>query len=75
MVNKKGLIRIIEASIAILIIFSALFIVFLNRPAPEERDLGRIIHPLLEQISQNNSLRNSTLNYNLKKEEEDVVKE
>ncbi len=69
MVNKKGLIRIIEASIAILIIFAALFIVFLNRPAPEERDLGRIIHPLLEQISQDNILRNSILDYDTAKDE------
>ena len=49
MVNKKGLIRIIEASIAILIIFAALFIVFMNRPAPQERDLGRIIKRLEKQ--------------------------
>ncbi|MEM4259234.1 MAG: hypothetical protein QXS38_00515 [Candidatus Pacearchaeota archaeon] len=61
MVNKKGWIRIVEASIAILIIFAVIVSVSQIRKARAERDLSEIISPLLEEIAKNNSMRESII--------------
>jgi len=57
MVNKRGWIRIVEASIAILIIFAALLYVSENRKAASEADLSESITPLLEEMAKNVTLR------------------
>lgn len=55
--NKRGWIRIVEASIAILIIFTVIFAVAEKRKAPTESDLSEIVNPLLEEIAQDVALR------------------
>ena len=57
MVNKIGLIRIIEVVIAILIILGVLAAVSFNKPRGSGEDLGELIVPLLEEISKNNTMR------------------
>jgi hypothetical protein len=57
MVNKKGWVRIVEASIAILIIFSVVIAVSGKREAKPEEDLSISITPLLDEIAKNISLR------------------
>lgn len=61
MVNKGGWIRIVEATIAILIIFVALFLVSETKRAQTESDLSTTITPLLEEIAKNNSLRDKIM--------------
>jgi hypothetical protein len=61
MVNKRGILKIIEASIAIMIIFSAILTFSLVRNAQTERDLSGTISPLLEEIAKNNSLRDGII--------------
>lgn len=55
--NKKGWIRIIEASIAVLIILSALIIVSQIRQAKSEKDISESISPMLEEIAKNTVMR------------------
>ncbi|MEM4271545.1 MAG: hypothetical protein QXD13_00400 [Candidatus Pacearchaeota archaeon] len=55
--NKSGIIRIIEVTIAILLIFAAIIIVAERRKVQSERDLTIIINPLLEEIAKDNTLR------------------
>jgi len=57
MVNRKGIIRIIEASIAVLIILTAIISVSLTKKAIVEKDLSGTINPLLEEIAKNSTLR------------------
>ncbi len=61
MVNKKGWIRVVEASIAILIIFAVILSVSQLRKTRTERDLSETITPLLEEIAKNNSMRDSVI--------------
>jgi hypothetical protein len=61
MVNKKGIMRIIEASIAILIILVVILTISLTRRAATERDLSETITPLLEEIAKNNTLRDEII--------------
>ena len=57
MVKKRGIIRLIEASIAILIIIGVVLALF-GRPQPaDEVDLTKTIRPILEEISRNNVIR------------------
>jgi len=63
MVNKKGIIRIIEASIAILIILVVILTISLTRRAATERDLSETITPLLEEIAKNNSMRDEIITH------------
>ena len=61
MVNKKGILRIIEASIAILIIFTVIISFSVIRKPRAERDLSERITPLLEEMARNNSLRDEVI--------------
>lgn len=72
MVNRKGWLRIVEASIAILLIASAMLI-FANRNSFSNRTdyLEQSINPILEEIAKNSSLRSEVLGYNLTKSEGD----
>lgn len=61
MVNKRGWLRIIEASIAILIV-AATILVMMNRQQPDiQRDISEIIPQLLEEIAENSTLRNKII--------------
>jgi len=57
MVNKNGILRILEASIAVLIIFVVIISVAVIRKPKAERDLSEMINPLLEEVAKNNALR------------------
>jgi hypothetical protein len=57
MVNKKGWIRIVEASISILIILSVILLIAERRQSTAERDLSERITPLLEEIAKTSTLR------------------
>lgn len=57
MVNKRGILKILEASIAILIIFGVVLSFSMIRRTSNERDLFQEITPLLEEIAKNNTLR------------------
>lgn len=62
MVNKKGILRIVEASIAILIIIAVVISLSLSKRAAVEKDLSETISPLLEEIAKNNSMRDEIIN-------------
>jgi len=57
MVNKKGIVRIIEAVIAIMIIFGVLLVVAQNRTVRTEIDLTDQIPPLLDELAKDVTLR------------------
>jgi hypothetical protein len=55
--NKIGIIRIVEASIAILIIFSAVLIISSRTSVSEEASFADLGGDLLEEIAKDNGLR------------------
>ena len=55
--NKKGIVRIIEAIIAILIISGVVLTLVVNRKVGGEQDLSETLPPLLEEIAKNVELR------------------
>jgi len=57
MVNKKAWIRIVEACIAILIIFIVILSVSRLQNRTTERDLAEVVSPLLEEIAKNVTMR------------------
>lgn len=57
MVGKRGIIRIVEATIAMLIIIGVVIVVVANRNARQETDISSMLPPLLAEISRNASLR------------------
>lgn len=57
MVNKKGFMRIVEASIAILLVLAALAIISMRKNEMNKEDFSLRIYPILEEISGNSSLR------------------
>ncbi len=57
MVNKKGFLRIVEATLSIIIIFGAILIISSRTDAPERKDMTKEIAPILEEIASNASLR------------------
>jgi len=59
--NKRGIIRILEATIAITIILGVIVIVVSSRQRPSEPDLSATITPLLDEIAQNSTLRNDVV--------------
>jgi hypothetical protein len=61
MVNKKGWIRIVEASVAAIIIFIVLLSVYQVRQSTFERDLSESINPLLDEIAKNVTLREAVI--------------
>jgi len=65
MVNKKGFLKIVEASIAILIILAALVLISSGDNEVIEEDLTYRITPILEEISKNITLRERILNYDI----------
>ena len=57
MKNKRGIVRIIEAIIAILIIAGVVLTLAVNRRIGGEKDLSETLPPLLEEIAKNAELR------------------
>ena len=64
MVNKKGLLRIIEVMIASLIIISAVLIVVTNRDIGKRENLCSEIPGLLEELAKSEEIREQVLNNN-----------
>jgi hypothetical protein len=69
--ERKGWLRVLEASIAILIVLSVLFVVT-RQNSMGKGEIGREDFGLLEQVLVNDSVRNDVLNYKigLKEDEE-----
>ncbi|HVY01698.1 MAG TPA: hypothetical protein VHA12_02965 [Candidatus Nanoarchaeia archaeon] len=61
MVNKKGWLRIVEASIAIMIIFGVLIVINSTQRFSEQQDLTRLIVPMLDEVARNVSLRENVV--------------
>ena len=57
MVNKKGFMRILEATISIVLILSALIILSSRQESVEEKDLGVILPKILDEIAREPNLR------------------
>ena len=61
--NKKGVVKIIEASLAITIIIGVIFFIFVqNQPEKVKPNYDSFERNLLKEISENSSLRQSVLN-------------
>lgn len=62
--NKRGFLRILEASIAIVIIFGVLFVFFNQQQARtvEQEDLSERARDILDEIAKDTSLRDAVLN-------------
>ena len=67
MVNKKGFMRILEASIAILLVAGALIALSLNSGTQVESNIADDIQPILSEMAANSSLRGEILNYSTDK--------
>ena len=61
--NKRGWLRIVEASIAILIVAGVIFIVIGNRPITHNPDLSKDARDLLDSVAKRISLRDEILKY------------
>ena len=64
MVNKGGWIRIVEASIAVLLIFGVIILISNGTREVKERDLSDVLPIILEEMSKDQVLRNKILSYN-----------
>ncbi len=70
--NRKGILRIVEASIAIFIILAALLLLMSRGVEKSETDFNDLIVPILEEMAQDSSLRGEILSYNTSLEPDDV---
>ncbi|MBX4196550.1 hypothetical protein KW805_03105 [Candidatus Pacearchaeota archaeon] len=64
MVNKKGWLRIVEASMAIIIVFGVLLALTNNRTTTPGNNLGEQIPSLLDEMAQNKTIREDVIRYN-----------
>lgn len=69
--SKKGLIRAIEATISVLLVFSVILIIASRTNYPSGIDLRDKISPILEEIAREESYRTKVLEYDLTKDESD----
>jgi hypothetical protein len=65
MVNKRGWLKIVEATTAVIIILTAAFLVYSSLKPTTTKDNTIPLSDILEKIAQNSSLRNRILSYNL----------
>ncbi len=64
MVGKKGFLRIVEATMAVLIILGALFVISSKREIDNRGDLTSILRKLLDEVAKNQEMRQKVVNYN-----------
>lgn len=57
MVNKKGFMRIVEATIAVILILTSLVFLSSQRDFQENRDIGLVLPSLLEEVARNLTMR------------------
>src|SRR3989338_334057 len=62
--NKKGFMRIAEATIAVMIILGAMLLSSSQKGGKTDEDLTNVISSLLEETAKNDSLRKNILSYN-----------
>jgi len=65
MVGKKGFMRIMEATIAVLIILGALFVIASQRETKSRQDLTDILRKLLDEVAKNQEMRQKVVDYQL----------
>jgi hypothetical protein len=63
--NKRGWIRIVEAFIAVTLITAVLLSIYVKQPAPKNNDIEKIMDATLDEIVNNNHLRQDVLNNQL----------
>lgn len=61
--KKRGLVRIIEASISVVLIAGVLIFLFVNNASNNGVDLSEYARGVLEEIANNASLRTAVINY------------
>jgi hypothetical protein len=66
--NNRGWLRIIEASIAILIVLSTLIVVYIRAGSSNQPDLSERAREILNEMARNSTLREAILNYNIDNE-------
>ena len=62
--NNRGIMRIIEATVAVLAVLVALILLSSFRVSHKTEDLNKILPPLLDEIAQNKTLREGIVNNN-----------
>ncbi len=65
MVNKKGWLRIVEATLAVMLILGVLLTMSANKKVVVQNDLTPSINPILEEIASNMTLREIIINNSL----------
>jgi len=63
--GKRGFLRIVEASIAILVILAAVLLLLSRGEEKVETDFNALLTPILEEMAQDTSLREDILEYKL----------
>jgi hypothetical protein len=68
-INKKGFLRIVEATIAVMIVLGSLVIISSNKEVQVGRDITETLPPFLEEVAENPTLRNNiSLVYDVNKD-------
>ena len=62
MVNKKGLLRVVESTIAVIILLVVLILVSADKNIEVEPDIVEFLNPILEELAENNSFRERVFN-------------
>ncbi len=65
MMNNRGWLRIVEASIAVLIVLSTLAVVYVRTGSSNQPDFSEKARDILNEMATNNTLRKTILDYNL----------
>ncbi len=55
--DKRGFLKIVEATVAVIIILVALVFLSAQRDIPERRDIGREVPPLMDELARNLTFR------------------
>jgi hypothetical protein len=62
MVNKRGFLKVVEATIAVLIILASLVFLAARREVPQNRDIGLVVPPLIDELARNLTFRENLAN-------------
>lgn len=61
--GKKGMLRIVEASLAVLLVFGVILVVASKREAgAEKEDINKILREVLDEVAKKNDLREKIVN-------------
>ncbi len=63
--NNRGVLRVLEATIAVMIVLGALLIFSVSRDPRVNEDLTAILPPILEEFSQSSQFREKIFQFNL----------